>query len=352
LLLAVDKIKAKELEILERGGSSVLLSNSIDIPTKTEKNIVLLRLRERVLGTNLGASGAKSFPPPSNISNNASIPLHLAAATAAAATTTSFVSKLGPKLLESIAKDCITNPPRVICIGDVHGCLQELLSLLRKVNYRPCDKILFLGDLVAKGPDSSGVIKLASDFGCIGVRGNHDHEVVKIFQEERDAQKSLFDGVKNTAFRPSESYLKGNQHLQIMLSLSQSSKNFISNLPFYISSPTLNHVFVHAGFVQHVALKDQHIRFMTNMRSILDDGTPTAKFYRDMPWAKTWRGPMTVLFGHDADRGLQKHEFALGLDTGCVYGGELSACILPGGEIVAVEGEREYMLKKRKEHFS
>lgn len=70
---------------------------------------------------------------------------------------------------------------RVIAIGDVHGCLDELLDLLREVQYRPGDLVLFLGDLVAKGPQSERVVELAMDIGALSVRGNHDEEVTRQF---------------------------------------------------------------------------------------------------------------------------------------------------------------------------
>lgn len=66
--------------------------------------------------------------------------------------------------------------PRVIAIGDVHGCIDELQNLLRLVDYRPGDQVIFLGDLVAKGPDSVSVVQLAREINARSVRGNHDHE--------------------------------------------------------------------------------------------------------------------------------------------------------------------------------
>ena len=49
--------------------------------------------------------------------------------------------------------------PRIIAIGDVHGCVDELQLLLKRVNYQPGDVVIFLGDLVAKGPDSAARCK-------------------------------------------------------------------------------------------------------------------------------------------------------------------------------------------------
>eukprot|EP00571_Detonula_confervacea_P003115 CAMPEP_0172318866 /NCGR_PEP_ID=MMETSP1058-20130122/36065_1 /TAXON_ID=83371 /ORGANISM="Detonula confervacea, Strain CCMP 353" /LENGTH=1029 /DNA_ID=CAMNT_0013033787 /DNA_START=371 /DNA_END=3460 /DNA_ORIENTATION=- len=246
-----------------------------------------------------------------------------------------YRGKLGPYLVDAAVERARQNQPRVIAIGDVHGCIDELKALLKKCDYHPGDAIVFLGDLVCKGPDSLSVVQMAREVGAIGVRGNHDFEVVRWHQ-----------AIKSGADPP----VIGSEHYYVASALNTADLKWMYSLPWFISSSHLNALFVHAGFVSGIRLAKQNPRLMMNMRSILPDGTVTSKFFNNWPWARLWDGPQTVFFGHDADRGLQQYEHAIGLDTGCVYGGKLTACILPERRLVSVNAKREYFQYRRK-HF-
>ncbi|CAJ1907478.1 unnamed protein product [Cylindrotheca closterium] len=246
-----------------------------------------------------------------------------------------YGGQLGLRLVDAVTQRATERQPRVIAIGDVHGCIDELQALLRKCDYRPGDLVVFLGDLVSKGPDSISVVQMAREIGAIGVRGNHDFEVVRWHQ-----------AIKSGVDPP----VVGSEHFHIASCLSNADMKWMYSLPWYISSKELSTLFVHAGFVSGIRLGKQNPRLMMNMRSILPDGTVTSKFFNNWPWARLWDGPQTVLFGHDADRGLQQYEHAVGLDTGCVYGGRLTACILPEKRLVSVSAKREYF-KYRRKHY-
>jgi Calcineurin-like phosphoesterase len=246
-----------------------------------------------------------------------------------------YSGEIGLRLVHAVTERAKQRHPRVIAIGDVHGCIDELQDLLRQCDYRPGDLVIFLGDLVCKGPDSISVVQMGREIGAIGVRGNHDFEVLRW----HNAMKS---GVEPPVF--------GSEHYHIASCLSVADMNWLDSLPWYISSKDLSALFVHAGFVSGIRLAKQNPRLMMNMRSVLPDGTVTSKFFNNWPWARLWDGPQTVLFGHDADRGLQQYEHAIGLDTGCVYGGRLTACILPEKRLVSVSARREYF-KYRRKHY-
>jgi Calcineurin-like phosphoesterase len=246
-----------------------------------------------------------------------------------------YSGEIGLRLVDAVTERAKQRHPRVIAIGDVHGCIDELQDLLRQCDYRPGDLVIFLGDLVCKGPDSISVVQMGREIGAIGVRGNHDFEVLRW----HNAMKS---GVEPPVF--------GSEHYHIASCLSVADMNWLDSLPWYISSKDLSALFVHAGFVSGIRLAKQNPRLMMNMRSVLPDGTVTSKFFNNWPWARLWDGPQTVLFGHDADRGLQQYEHAIGLDTGCVYGGRLTACILPEKRLVSVSARREYF-KYRRKHY-
>lgn len=203
---------------------------------------------------------------------------------------------------------------RTLVVGDVHGCLAELKALLKKAGWTPDDGLVLAGDLTAKGPDSRGVLALFRDTGARGVLGNHDAHLLTL-----------------RAGRPG-----GAHHRAVADSFSAEDWRTLEALPLYVDLPMHNALVVHGGLVPGVPLAHQERELLLNMRSFDAQGRPSKRVEGGTPWAAHWPGPRFVVFGHDAVRGLQRHPFALGLDTGCVYGGQLSAVWLPERTLVQV----------------
>ena len=108
-----------------------------------------------------------------------------------------YSGELGPLLLDAVTQRALERQPRVIAIGDVHGCIDELQALLRRCDYRPGDLIVFLGDMVSKGPDSLACVQMARELGALGVRGNHDFEVIRWHQAIKSGKNKMVLNVKN-----------------------------------------------------------------------------------------------------------------------------------------------------------
>ncbi|KAH9601050.1 Calcineurin-like phosphoesterase domain [Trypanosoma melophagium] len=219
---------------------------------------------------------------------------------------------------------------RVIIVGDIHGCLAQLQELLRTVKFdKEKDLLITVGDLVNKGPDSIGVLTLLRSLGARSVLGNHDVKLLKVAHALR-TEGEIPEKYRNSTLAP------------LARTLSSEFETYLSNLPHILRIPSHNLIIVHAGLHPQLPLEKQKINDITTMRNLVaerDGSIIVSDDTKDgVPWASLWRGPEVVVFGHDARRNLQKHAFAFGIDSRCVYGGKLTALIYPGASLVSVPG--------------
>ena len=213
---------------------------------------------------------------------------------------------------------------RTIFIGDVHGCADELEQLLEATQWTSVDRVFFVGDLVARGPDTPRVLELYRRVAAHGVMGNHEDRILEARAERR-------------AGRPGPRLSPA--HEFVLNQLSEDDWTLLGNLPLWLDVPEHQLRIVHAGVVPGVPMSEQKRRDLLKMRALEPDGTATSS-WRKRSWAADYRGPPHIVFGHNAVTGLQLHEDATGLDSGCVYGGALSALVLPQGEPVPAPAKR------------
>jgi hypothetical protein len=110
---------------------------------------------------------------------------------------------------------------------------------------------------------------------------------------------------------------------------------FIASWPHYLDLPEA--LVVHGGLRPGIPLGRQDIDDLTDIRMV---GNPPR------PWWESYKGPKPAVFGHWVMREPILTEHAIGLDTGCVYGGKLSAVILPERRVVQVKARRAYTKKE------
>jgi Calcineurin-like phosphoesterase len=216
---------------------------------------------------------------------------------------------------------------RTLIVGDVHGCAQELDDLLAEVRFDPSnDKLYLVGDLVARGPDSRGVVERVREYRGVFVRGNHDEKVLSWWR----AARTLGQRAAHAAVRLSD------RHRAVVEALDEPLFDHLAAAPLVLPLPEHGLTIVHAGVDPRRAPHECPDEVLLTVRSIDDAGEPTRKLL-PRPWARAWRGPRQLVFGHDARRNLQLEAYATGLDTGCCYGRQLTAILLREGEALPVD---------------
>jgi hypothetical protein len=196
---------------------------------------------------------------------------------------TSILDNILLQLVHILSED---RTARVIVIGDAHGCMVEVIALLQQILYSPGDMVIFLGDLVAKGPYSTLLPQFCLDTQSLSVRGNHDQAVVYegyiYAQKHRKLNKFTLNKYASGAdiinksedekeiddeINPgSGSSNSSSNHLDISLRLSYDQYCFLNKLPFFIRSDDLATLCVHAGFDMNVDLQKQTSWSMLSMR--------------------------------------------------------------------------------------
>ncbi|RKH90627.1 polynucleotide kinase-phosphatase [Corallococcus sp. AB045] len=234
-------------------------------------------------------------------------------------------------------------------IGDIHGCREELEALLAKLGYqvrpradgtpgfdvRPPEgrKAVFLGDLVDRGPDIPGVLRLVMDMVEAGtalcVPGNHE---MKLLRKLRGGKVNVSHGMAQT-----------------LEQLEQEPPEFHQRVAKFIDD-LVSHYVLDDGrlVVAHAGLKESmQGRGSGRVRTFALYGETTGEtdeygFPVRFNWAAEYRGRASVVYGHQAVLEAEWVNNTLCVDTGCVYGGQLTALRYPERELVSVPAQRVY----------
>ena len=201
---------------------------------------------------------------------------------------------------------------RTLIVGDVHGCREELEALLAATDYRPDDdRLVFVGDVVVRGPDSPGTLDLVRGLGGTVVRGNHE-------------QKLLSGRAGATRLGP--------EHQRVAEALSEDDWRTLEAMPLWLDLPENGVRVVHAGVLPGRDVTATPHDALLRMRTIDANGDWSDRREGGDLWGTRYVGPPHVVFGHNARNEPQLHAWATGIDTGCVYGRHLTAVVLDAGE--------------------
>jgi len=219
---------------------------------------------------------------------------------------------------------------KTIIIGDVHGCIDEMRALVQQTNYRAgTDDLIFVGDLINRGPDSLAVWKYFTELGARSVIGNHELHLIRDSRGISVKKRWIADF--KTAF--------GDQFQPFLTD--------ISSWPTYIE--TDQYMVVHGGIVPESHPKDTDPTRLTSIRTF-DPKTGDLQSEESQPWFDFYNEEKLVVFGHWAKLGGVQRPNVIGLDTGCVYGKKLTALVLPDRELVSVAAKKVYCPINPKDH--
>ncbi|HEY4015062.1 MAG TPA: metallophosphoesterase [Polyangiaceae bacterium] len=199
-----------------------------------------------------------------------------------------------------------------VIVGDVHGCAAELEDLLETLCFATgTDRLVSVGDLVARGPDTPGVLALVRRAGGVVVRGNHEERLLA----GRHRGKAL-----------------GAEHARVSQQLSEQDWAMLEATPLWLDLPEHGLRVVHAGVLPRTPVDRTPADALLRMRTIDSRGKWSDEADAGPLWGSRYEGPPHVVFGHNARAEPQLHEWATGIDTSCVYGGRLTAMVLGDGE--------------------
>lgn len=214
---------------------------------------------------------------------------------------------------------------RLIAIGDIHGCHKEFADLLDKLDLRKADRVVLLGDLVNRGPDSARVVQLAREHATAALLGNHELRLINYRKTDDPSHLKKYD-------------------YDTLKQLNGKCWDYLEAMPLTYEDKALGVVLVHGGFIPGKPWARQPARVVTRIQVVDPAGEPRKR--SEAPgaphWSELWKGPPFVIYGHTPRAAVAETAWTMGIDTSCVLGGALTAYILPEGRIVQVKAREKY----------
>lgn len=226
-----------------------------------------------------------------------------------------------------------------IIVGDLHGCADELLKLLDLAKFDPSkDRLISVGDIVDRGPKIHECFEIFREYKGFASLGNHEEPFLKWRMYEKQDE---WAGVHNPIDLTKRDDQKGT-----MKALTEEDWAWMETMPLFFRLPEFknNPLVVHAGLFPGRFVRPEDMDPFGIIRMIRID----PKKSETLPFSATtgvdwWDeydkrpGPHHVIYGHSTTKEVRRMKYSTGLDTGGVYGGKLSALMLPSWEVISVD---------------
>ena len=240
---------------------------------------------------------------------------------------------------------------KVDIIGDIHGCFEELLELLDVLGYKNKGsqwvhpdkrKLVFIGDLMDRGPSSLKVIELVYQFVTKDkiakyIPGNHCDKLYRYFQGNN---VKIQHGLETTV----EEYEALNTKEQV--AIRNKMIRLYEQAPLYLEIPEVNVVIAHAGIKESlIGRYDKKVKTFVLYGDITGEKLPDGRPVR-RDWAKQYTGERWIVYGHTPVLEPRFVNKTVNIDTGCVFGNKLTAFRLPEEKIISVASKQPFNEEK------
>ncbi len=233
-------------------------------------------------------------------------------------------------------------------IGDVHGCYDELIILLKKLGYKlespdklyhpENRKLVFLGDLVDRGPKIVEVLKLVmhlvKEEQAYCVQGNHDNKLYrKLIGRNVQVKNGLEDSMRQLDKEPK--------------SFIEEVLNFLKHLESHLIFDQNRLVVAHAGIKEEfIGRTSKEVHSFTLFGETTNETDEFGLPIR-LLWAKDYKGKPLIVYGHTPNLEAFQLNNTINIDTGCVFGNKLTCYRYPEGELVSVHALETYSIPAR-----
>ena len=231
-------------------------------------------------------------------------------------------------------------------IGDVHGCYAELVMLLQKLGYQveqnqekmtvtpPTGRTaIFVGDLTDRGENSAAVLRLVmqmvADGNALCVCGNHDDKLRRYLEGKK---VNVNHGLETTVEQLEKESAEFKEEV----------RTFLDGLSSHYILDGGKLVIAHAGLAEHMQGRTSGAVSSFCLYGQTTGETDEFGLPVRYPWAKEYRGKAQVVYGHTPVPEPLSLNNTLNIDTGCVFGGKLTALRYPSQELISVEAQKVY----------